>query len=227
MARRPRLSLPGVPLHVVHRGTDRCAIFRDGLDFRVYWNVINDASRRAQCAIHAYVMMTNHVHLLVTPAQAGGVASMIQIVGRQYVQYFNRRHHRTGTLWEGRYRSAIIDSDQYLFTCMRYIELNPVRAGMTSHLREYAWSSYRANAELEPDPLVTPHPLYHRLASNAVRRAATYREMVNGGEVCAPADAQVREATHGGRILGSPAFQRRVVDDLGLPELKNHGGSRR
>lgn len=228
MARRPRLSLPGVPLHVVHRGTDRCAIFRDGLDFRVYWNVINDASRRAQCAIHAYVLMSNHVHLLVAPAQAGGVASMIQIIGRQYVQYFNRRHHRTGTLWEGRYRSALIDSDQYLFACMRYIELNPVRAGITRHPRDYAWSSYLANAELEPDPLVTPHPLYDRLAANAVGRAATYREIVHGVGTCVAVDTQVREATQGGRILGSPAFRRRVLDDLGQPsEPKSHGGSRR
>jgi putative transposase len=194
----------------------------------VYWNVINDASRRAQCAIHAYVLMSNHVHLLVAPAQAGGVASMIQIVGRQYVQYFNRRHDRTGTLWEGRYRSALIDSDQYLFACMRYIELNPVRAGIARHPRDYAWSSYLANAELEPDPLVTPHPLYHRLAGNAAGRAATYREIVHGAGACPAVDMQVREATHGGHILGSPAFRRRVVGDLGLPsEPKRHGGSRR
>ena len=228
MPRRRRFSLPGVPLHVIHRGTDRCAIFRDGLDFSTYRYVINDASRRAQCAIHAYVMMTNHVHLLVAPSQVGGVASMIQIVGRQYVQYFNRRHCRTGTLWEGRYRSAIIDSDQYLFACMRYIELNPVRAGMTSHPRDYEWSSYRANAELEPDPLVTPHPLYCRLAGSAAGRAASYRDMVGRGEVHAEADTQLREATQSGRILGSPAFRGRVVDDLGLPsEPKRHGGSRR
>jgi len=228
MPRHRRLSLPGVPLHVIHRGTDRCAIFRDGLDFRVYWNVIKDASRRAQCAIHAYVMMTNHVHLLVAPVRAGGVASMIQIVGRQYVQYFNRRHGRTGTLWEGRYRSAIIDSDQYLFACMRYIELNPVRAAMTHHPRDYAWSSYLANAELEPDPLVTPHALYRGLAGDAIGRAASYRAMVAYGEPYADSDAQLREATKGGRILGSPAFRRRVVDDLGLPsEPKRHGGRRR
>jgi len=172
--------------------------------------------------------MTNHVHLLVAPAQAGGVASMIQIVGRRYVQYFNRRHHRTGTLWEGRYRSALIDSDQYLFACMRYIELNPVRAGMTSHPRDYPWSSYLANAELDPDPLVTPHLLYDRLADNAIGRAATYREIVHGAGACPAIDKQVREATQGGRILGSPAFRLRVVEDLGLPsEPKSHGGSRR
>ena len=226
--RRRRLSLPGIPLHVIHRGTDRCAIFRDGLDFRVYWNVINEASRRAQCAIHAYVMMTNHVHLLVAPERAEGVASMIQIVGRQYVHYFNRRHGRTGTLWEGRYRSAIIDSDQYLFACMRYIELNPVRAGMTRHPRDYAWSSYLANAELEPDPLVTPHPLYAELAGDAIGCAASYRAMVAPRAGHADIDTQLREATMGGRILGSPAFRRRVVDDLGLPsEPKRHGGRRR
>ena len=194
----------------------------------MYWNVINDASRRAKCAIHAYVLMSNHVHLLVTPAQAGGVASMIQILGRQYVQYFNQRHHRTETLWEGRYRSALIDSDQYLFACMRYIELNPVRAGMTSYPRDYAWSSYLANAELELDPLVTPHPQYDRLAGNALGRAAAYREIVHGVRGRPAVDLQVREATQGGRILGSPAFRRRVLDELGLlSDPKSHGGSRR
>ena len=228
MSRRHRLSLPGIPLHVIHRGTDRCAIFRDGLDFSTYWHVINDASRRTQCAIHAYVMMRNHVHLLVAPAEAGGVASMIQIIGRRYVQHFNRRHLRTGTLWEGRYRSAIIDSDRYLFACMRYIELNPVRAGISSHPREYAWSSYLANAEQEPDPLVTPHPLYERLAGNAPGRAASYREMVARGEPYADADAHLREGTHSGRILGSPAFRRQLVDHLGLrSEPRRLGGSRR
>jgi putative transposase len=153
---------------------------------------------------------------------------MIQIVGRRYVQYFNRRHHRTGTLWEGRYRSALIDSDQYLFACMRYIELNPMRAGMRSHPRDYAWSSYLANAELVSDPLVTPHPLYDRLADTAIGRAATYRELVHGVGAWPVIDTQVREATRGGRILGSPAFRRRVVNDLGLPsEPKSHGGRRR
>jgi putative transposase len=172
--------------------------------------------------------MSNHVHLLVTPAQAGGVASMIQILGRQYVQYFNRRHHRTGTLWEGRYRSALIDSDQYLFACMRYIELNPVRAGITRHPSDYASSSYLANAELEPDALVTPHPLYDRLAGNAVDRAAAYREIVHRMAASPGVDTGIREATQGGRILGSPAFRRRVLNDLGEPsEPKSHGGRRR
>ena len=228
MARRHRLSPPGIPLHVIHRGTDRCAIFRDEVDFKTYWHVISDASRRARCAIHAYALMSNHVHLLVTPVQTGGVASMIQLVGCQYVRLFNRRHGRTGTLWEGRYRSAIIDSDRYLFACMRYIEFNSTRAGMTSHPREYAWSSYLANAELAPDPLVTTHPLYDGLADNAVTRAAMYRQMVDRGEAFADADAQLREGTHSGRILGSAAFQQRVVDHLGLSATpQSHGGSRR
>ena len=228
MPRRPRLSLPEVPLHVVHRGTDRCAIFLDERDFRVYSNIIGDASHRAKCAIHAYVLMTNHVHLLVSPTEVGGVASMIQIVGRQYVQYFNRQHHRTGTLWEGRYRSAMIDSDQYLFTCMRYIELNPVRARMTAHPGHYAWSSYHANAELAPDPLVTPHRLYEQLAGSPPDRAEAYRLILNAEDACDATDTRLREATNGGRVLGSPAFARRVTDALGLgKELKSHGGSRR
>ena len=141
MARRPRLELPGIPLHVIQRGTNRSACFVGDGDRGLYLRCLREAARRHTCAVHAYVLMSNHVHLLVTPSSIGAVAATMQDVGRRYVRLFNQIHGRSGTLWEGRYKSSLIDSESYLLTCHRYIELNPVRAGLVNHPLEYPWSS--------------------------------------------------------------------------------------
>lgn len=157
MARLPRIEFANIPQHVVQRGNDRQPCFLDDLDYRRYLRGLQEATLDCQCRIHAYVLMTNHVHLLVTPASVGGVSRMMQQVGRGYVGYFNTAHHRTGTLWEGRFKSSLVDSDRYLLTCYRYIEMNPVRAAMVAAPGEYRWSSYASNAHAHSDPIVTPH----------------------------------------------------------------------
>lgn len=150
MARLPRYFLPGQPQHVIQRGNNRNIIFAGENDYRFYLECLADASGKHSCDIHAYVLMTNHVHLLLTPHHKDSIAKTLQSVGRRYVQYFNHVYQRTGTLWEGRYKATLIDSEAYLLTCYRYIELNPVRAGLVSHPREYPWSSYRLHGEGKP-----------------------------------------------------------------------------
>jgi putative transposase len=151
MARLPRFVLPGHPQHVIVRGNNRDPIFNADEDYRFYLDKLQDAAKKHSCDIHAYVLMTNHVHLLVSPHTEDGISKMIQMLGRYYVQYFNSTYRRSGTLWEGRYKASLIDSDTYALTCYRYIELNPVRANMVAHPAEYPWSSYRGNALGEND----------------------------------------------------------------------------
>ncbi len=153
-------NLPGCAQHVIQRGNNREACFYGEPDYKAYLAFLKDASIKYEVAIHAFVLMTNHVHLLVTPNNEIGVSRMMQALGRKYVQYFNFTHGRTGTLWEGRYKSTLVDADNYVLTVYRYIELNPVRANMVAHASEYPWSSYRGNALGVPISLLTPHSLY-------------------------------------------------------------------
>ncbi|MDQ5880243.1 MAG: REP-associated tyrosine transposase, partial [Pseudomonadota bacterium] len=186
MARLPRYFAKGVPQHVILRGNNREPIFANDEDCQFFKEVLLDAAVRYGLAIHAYVLMTNHIHLLALPESAESLPKTLQSVGRRYVQYFNYRYKRTGTLWEGRYRATVVDAEKYLFECMRYIELNPVRAGMVAHPRNYPWSSYLANAEDKEDLLVTCHSQYRRLGANATERQEAYRELVK-----APMDAEL------------------------------------
>ena len=166
-------------MHVVQRGVDRSPTFLTPEDYAFYLWVLGQASTRAGCSIHTYVLMTNHVHLLLTPKDVTAPGRMMQSVGRRYVRYFNDRYRRTGTLWEGRYRSAIVDSTVYLFECARYIELNPVRAGMVPLPAESEWSSHRCNARGARHPLVTPHPEYVALGTDATSRTEAYEALFN------------------------------------------------
>src|SRR5438309_11554639 len=159
MARRPRLELAGVPLHVIQRGNHRALCFLADGDRHMYLKFLGDAAARHRCSVHAYVLMPNHVHLLVTPTEPGAVAAMMQDLGRRYVRLFNDIHARTGTLWEGRYKAAMIDTERYFLICQRYIELNPVRAGMVTAPADYPWSSHRHYAYGTNNALVTPHLL--------------------------------------------------------------------
>ena len=159
MPRKPRFNLIGIPQHVIQRGNNREPCFYAEQDYRRYLNDLREVAKKYRCRIHAYVLMTNHVHTLVTPMMEYGISQMMQALGRRYVYYINKTYKRTGTLWEGRYKASLIDSDAYLLTCMRYIELNPIRANMVSHPGEYRWSSYQANAQNGDDPLLDNHPL--------------------------------------------------------------------
>jgi REP-associated tyrosine transposase len=164
------------------------------------------AARKCEAAIHAYVLMTNHLHVLVTPRLATSVPKMMQSVGGVYVHYFNTRYKRSGTLWEGRYKAAIVDDERYLLTCMRYIELNPVRAGMVPCPDEYHWSSYRANALGAADALVEQHPAFVQLAPSIADRRAAYRDLFRYSISNADLSA-IRDATQNAWALGGPAFQ--------------------
>jgi putative transposase len=165
MPRRPRITLPGVPLHLIQRGNNRQACFFADEDYLAYLGWLEGYVREGDCAIHAYVLMTNHVHLLLTPQTSRGAGELMKRLGQRYVQYINRTYRRSGTLWEGRFRSYLTQEGGYVLGCYRYIELNPVRANMVEHPAEYPWSSYRANAQGE-SPLLTHHPLYAVLDSD-------------------------------------------------------------
>lgn len=177
MARKPRINLPGYPQHVIQRGNNRQACFFTGDDYRRYREDLGEVAKRHGGAIHAYVLMTNHVHLLVTPQTVYGISHLMQDLGRRYVRYINATYRRTGTLWEGRYKASLVDAETYLLTCMRYIELNPLRARLVEHPGTYTFSSYAHNAFGQRDPLVTPHVLYRALGATDAARQHAYREL--------------------------------------------------
>lgn len=227
MARLPRLVVAGNPLHVIQRGNNRSATFFAAEDYRRYQAELLEASQRHGCAIHAYVLMTNHVHLLVTPSDESGPARMMQSLGRSYVRYFNERYKRTGTLWEGRYRSTIVDSESYLLACSRYIELNPVRALMVTHPGRYIWSSHRRNAYGEADSLVTQHAVYGALGNAQGARQVAYRALFKKS-LEAHAIEEIRRATNRGSALGDEPFCKHLERALNRPVTRlPHGGDRR
>ena len=210
MARLPRYIVPGQPLHIIQRGNNRSVIFVADDDYRFYLECLAEAAKREGCDIHAYVLMTNHVHLLATPHGKESVAKMLQSVGRRYVQYFNQAYQRTGTLWEGRYKATLIDSEAYLLACYRYIELNPVRAGMVLQPNDYLWSSCRCHVEGVLDERLTEHALYQALGHTDEARQAAYRALLNTclseSEVVA-----IREATNKAWVLGGDRFKAEIA----------------
>lgn len=214
MPRQPRPDLADVPQHVVQRGNDRQPCFYVADDYRRYLAGLRESAIRYGCLVHAYVLMTNHVHVLVTPSSAGAVSRMMQWLGRQYVGYINGRYRRTGTLWEGRYKSCLVDTERYLLTCYRYIELNPVRAAMVADPADYAWSSYRANAQAVPDTVVVPHAEYLRLGADQEQRCVAYRALFKdalGDDRLAEIRAYVQQQ----RALGTPRFQHEIEAMIG------------
>ena len=160
MPRRPRLKLAGIPVHLIQRGNNRGACFFEDDDYQFYLDHLGEPCRKYRVDLHAYVLMTTHVHLLMTPKKGEGASQVMKHLGQRYVQYVNRTYRRSGTLWEGRFRSCLVGEEEYLLGCQRYIELNPVRAGMVEHPGEYRWSSYRCNAQGSANALIRPHPLY-------------------------------------------------------------------
>ena len=212
MARLPRYVIPGQPQHIIQRGNNRQVIFAAEADYQFFRDALVEAAEKHDLAIHAYVWMTNHIHLLATPANEHSISKVFQSVGRKYVQYFNFTYRRSGTLWEGRYRSTVVDSEQYLLTLMRYIELNPVRAGMVVHPRDYPWSSYRFNADDEKGPnsgWLVPHQEYLRLGRRNEDRQSAYRQLFRAA--IAKDELQViRESTHKGWALGGERFKTQI-----------------
>lgn len=205
MARQPRLTVAGYPHHVIQRGNDRQAIVRDDADREKLWALLVEQAAIFKVAVHAYVLMDNHLHLLATPQTDDGLPKLMQAVGRSYVRYFNLRHQRTGTLWEGRYRSNLIESERYLLACMVYIDLNPVRAGMVQEPADFKWSSHRHCIGQLSDKLVTPHALFWGLGNTPFAREAAYLSLVQAGLAVAEKEQLTRSALSGW-ALGSPGF---------------------
>ncbi len=177
MPRKPRMYLPEIPCHIIQRGNNRSACFYADKDYRFYLQCLKDAVAEHDVAVHAYVLMTNHVHLLMTPTSTMGISRVMQSIGRRYVQYINRTYKRSGTLWEDRHKASIIHAEEYLFTCSRYIEMNPVRAGMVARPGAYHWSSHQCNAWGNDDPVISNHPLYEQLDCDKQARLKRYREL--------------------------------------------------
>ena len=216
MPRRPRLVVPGIPLHITQRGVNRAATFLDAEDFTRYRDLLAEVMAAHDVPIHAYVLMSNHVHLLATPNAPGDIAPAMRLLNQRHVGAFNRRHGRTGTLWEGRFRSCLVDSERYLMTLYRYIELNPVRAAMAARAEAYHWSSALANLGMAIDRCVTPHPMYLALGIDAETRTRAYRRWLESGvgeQELVAIRAHIRQE----RALGSPRFQAMVARTLNRP----------
>lgn len=209
MARMPRLDLPDVPQHIVQRGNNRGPCFFQPADRRLYLELLGEYAAATGVAVHAYVLMTNHVHLLLTPRSKGGASALMQALGRRYVYWINKLRSRTGGLFDGRFKSSLVQSDRHLLCCHRYIELNPVRAGMVTNPADYPWSSYRANAMGKRDALIAPHPVFMQLADAPAERQSIYRGFVAEGVPHEEAEA-IRTHLNQGRAWGSADFQARV-----------------
>ncbi|MEQ1601371.1 MAG: transposase [Methylophilaceae bacterium] len=214
MPRRPRIILPNVPQHLIQRGNNRQACFYADEDYLSYLEWLKEYSDKSGCKIHAYVLMTNHVHLLVSSDNVEAIGAMMKALGQRYVQYINRSYGRSGTLWEGRYRSCPTQAENYLLACQRYIELNPVRANIVSHPADYRWSSYGANAQGEASAVIQPHALYAALGGDAVSRQAAYRELFRYALDIGLID-EIRRATNSNYALGNAAFALQVSEALG------------
>ena len=207
--RRKRVCPPGYSLHIVQRGNNRQVCFATDDDMAAYVNWLREAARKYGVAIHAWVLMTNHIHLLATPGSESAISKTMQYLGRYYVRHFNFRYKRTGTLFEGRFKSSLVQTDGYLLACQRYIELNPVRAGMVSDPSDYVWSSYRANALGVPVRMWTPHVAYLELGSSASARCRAYRETFSS-ELDKKLIGDIRLALNTGLVLGNDRFRAEV-----------------
>jgi putative transposase len=209
MARLPRYFAPGQPQHLIQRGNDRQKIFRSADDYAVFYECLVDAADRYGCAVHAYILMPTHMHLLATPKTEQSLPRALQSVGRRYVQYFNETYSHAGTLWEGRYRATILEPAHYLLTCMRYVELNPVRKKLAKRPDDYFWSSYHAHASGEPDDLLSDHAVYQALGKTESSRHKAYRALFRNRLPQETVD-DIRDATNKAWVLGTERFKKRI-----------------
>ena len=227
MARLPRIVIPNQPLHIMHRGNDRQDIFKSEEDMIRIKEDIELSLVKSNCSLHAYVIMTNHLHLLITPEDKGQLALFMQSMANRYVRYFNAQHQRTGTIWEGRYKSCLVDSEHYLFSLYKYIEMNPIKAGMVNDIADYPWSSYRHNALGQEDSLITAHQLFTDLGHDVESRCKSYQQLFSQHN-SAEEEKKITEATKRGEVYGSNGFHCKVGDLISrATRLGTHGGDRK
>ena len=214
MPRKPRHYLAGVPAHIIQRGNNRLPCFFSEDDYQFYLECLGESACRYGCVIHAYVLMTNHIHLLMTPINENAISRVLQSVGRRYVRHINQMYQRTGTLWEGRHKGSLVQSEEYVLACYRYIELNPVRAGIVAHPSEYPWSSYHHNAQGKSNILLQPHDTYAALGNCTERRRKAYqslfRSTVDSGRI-----DEIRKAVQYSVPLGNARFREEIERTLG------------
>jgi putative transposase len=213
MARLPRLVIPQQPHHIVQFGVDKQTIFRESDDYSTFLNWLRDAAKQYKVAIHAYVLMPNHLHLLATPVDEDGLARMMQWVGRHYVPYFNKKYGRNGTLWASRFKAVALEASRYLLMCSHYIERNPVRSGIVVDAADYAWSSYGHHIGAKQDLLVTDHAIYWSLGNTPFERDASYRRMVEQG-LSQKELMELRDTVNKGWVLGSDGFKKMLETEL-------------
>ncbi|HEU4777982.1 MAG TPA: transposase [Telluria sp.] len=223
MPRHARIILANVPIHLIQRGHNRQACFFADQDYCTYLEWLRLHAMQTDCTIHAYTLMSNHVHMLLSASTATALAAMMKAQNQRYVRYVNKTYRRTGTLWEGRFRSCLTQEDGYFFNCQRYIELNPVRAGIVAHPADYHWSSYRANAEGLSDLLVRPHALYDALGEDDAQRQSAYRALF-AHELRSELVEQIRRATNGNYALGNALFTTQLNKTLGRAVTPSKGG---
>jgi len=213
MPRRARLSIAGIPWHIIQRGNNRSACFYADEDYQRYIDTLKEQADKFGCLVHAYVLMTNHVHILLTPEKKDSASLLMKHLGQRYVQYVNRTYKRSGTLWEGRFRSCLAQSENYALACYRYIELNPVRANMVMHPRHYPWSSYRINAEGKKSDLIVPNEQFLHLGRTDVYRREAYRDLFKA-HIDPELLSEIRSSTNGGFVLGSDRFKDEISSML-------------
>lgn len=213
MPRRRRLPVTGLPVHIIQRGNNRQACFYAEVDYQFFLHHLGELAKRFKCELHAYVLMTNHAHLLLTPYFERGPSLLMKFLGQRYVQYINRTYRRSGTLWEGRFRSSFVQDGRYLLACYRYIEMNPVRANMVRHPIDYPWSSYAANAEGKPVAWLTPHGEYLALGSDNEKRQAAYRDLF-ATDLDPQLLREIRTSAHSGYSIGSRRFREEIENAL-------------
>jgi len=227
MARLPRIVIPDEPLHIMHRGNNRQDIFQSEEDYFRFLDDLKTSLKQYDCDLHAYVLMTNHFHLLLTPHTVKALSGLMQSIGRRYVRYINSEYNRSGTLWEGRFKSSLIDNERYLMTCYRYIEENPIRAGMVQSIEDYRWTSYHHNALGIFDKLITPHPLYNSLAPEKEARQLAYKQLFEG-RLHVKMIELFNDSAEKGDVLGDEGFHRRIERLIGRVTIKgHHGGDRK
>lgn len=223
MPRRARLKIPGVTVHLIQRAVADQACFFKEADYRFYLESLTELAARFNCAVHAYALLENEVHILATPKDAEGASSLMKHLSQRYVQYVNQTYARTGSLWEGRFRSSLLQGADYILACYRYIEQAPVRAGVCSQARQYAWSSYRCNAEGKSNALITPHKLYQKLASDAAERNLAYRALCKT-PLPTPMQEILRRASNGAHVLGNAKFVAQVEAEVGYKVTRGRVG---
>ena len=209
MARLPRLVVPTHPHHIIQTGNDNQLIFRDEEDYQQFLMWLKESAKEFKVAVHAYVLMPNHLHLIATPATVEGLAQTMQRVGRYYVPWYNAKYSRTGSLFQGRFKTSLIEAERYFMACSRFIESNPVRSQLVAEPREYRWSSYAHHAGIRPESVITDHRLYWALGNTPFQREAAYIELSR------PALGQAEMATVEAAVLkgwplGSEQFKSEI-----------------